>query len=186
VSFVGSVFPTARLSDTHAPVLAVIAKILRSKYLHREIREKGGAYGGFALYNTEDGLFGFGSYRDPHIRQTLRAFEGACDFIRSGDYNEEDITEAVLQVCSDIDKPMPPGMEARKAFYRELIGLTDTARQEYKERLLDLRRANVLATAERFFGVSANARSVAVISSEEKLNAANADGSGRPFVLKKI
>ena len=186
VSFVGSVFPTARLSDSHAPVLAVIAKILRSKYLHREIREKGGAYGGFALYNTEDGLFGFGSYRDPHIRQTLRAFEGACDYIRSGTYNEEDITEAVLQVCSDIDKPMPPGMEARKAFYRDLIGLTDDARQEYKERLLNLRRANVLATAERFFGVSATSRSVAVISSEEKLNAANADGNDRPFVLKKI
>ena len=27
-----------------------------AEYLHREIREKGGAYGGFALYNAEDGL----------------------------------------------------------------------------------------------------------------------------------
>ena len=42
VSFVAAVFPTVRLNHQDAPALAVIAKMLRSMYLHREIREKGG------------------------------------------------------------------------------------------------------------------------------------------------
>ena len=65
VSFVAQTFQTVRLGHPDSPALSVIAKMLRSMYLHREIREKGGAYGGFSLYNAEDGLFSFGSYRDP-------------------------------------------------------------------------------------------------------------------------
>jgi Zn-dependent M16 (insulinase) family peptidase len=67
VSFVASVFETKPLTHEHAPALAAISKMLRSLFLHREIREKGGAYGGFASYLPENGLFCFGSYRDPHI-----------------------------------------------------------------------------------------------------------------------
>jgi Zn-dependent M16 (insulinase) family peptidase len=84
VSFVAQTFPTVRLGHADSPALSVIAKLLRSMYLHREIREKGGAYGGFALYNAEDGLFSFGSYRDPHIVGTLKTYSRAADFIRSG------------------------------------------------------------------------------------------------------
>ena len=121
VSFVARTFETVRMEHADAPALAVISKILRSMYLHREVREKGGAYGGFALYNPEDGLFSFASYRDPHIVATLGAFDGAMAFIRSGDFTPEDIKEAVLQVCSEIDKPDPPGMAARKAFFRSTL-----------------------------------------------------------------
>ena len=91
--------------DPDAPTLAVLSKILRSLYLHREIREKGGAYGGFALYNSENGLFSLASYRDPHIVQTLKVYAAAADFVQSAPINDADIHEAILQVCSEIDKP---------------------------------------------------------------------------------
>ena len=42
VSFVASTFETVRLAHEDAPALSVISKILRSMYLHREIRERGG------------------------------------------------------------------------------------------------------------------------------------------------
>ena len=83
MSFVAQAFETVRMAHEDAPALSIISKILRSNYLHREIREKGGAYGGFALYNPEDGLFCFASYRDPHIVSTMRVYEKAADFIRS-------------------------------------------------------------------------------------------------------
>ena len=135
---VAQTFQTVRLGHDDSPALSVIAKMLRSMYLHREIREKGGAYGGFSLYNAEDGLFSFGSYRDPHIAGTLNVYAGAADFIRSGTFSEEDVKEAILQVCSEIDKPDPPGPAARKAFYRQLIGLSDKTRLRHKENLLKL------------------------------------------------
>jgi Zn-dependent M16 (insulinase) family peptidase len=87
VSFVAQAFTTVRMGHRDAPALAVIAKMLRSLYLHREIREKGGAYGGFAIYSSQEGIFSFGSYRDPNIRRTIKVFQEACDFILNGDYS---------------------------------------------------------------------------------------------------
>ena len=45
VSFVASTFKTVPMAHEDAPALFVVSKLLRSMYLHREIREKGGAYG---------------------------------------------------------------------------------------------------------------------------------------------
>jgi len=173
VSFVAQTFPTVRLGHADSPALSVIAKIARSMYLHREIREKGGAYGGFAIYNAEDGLFSFGSYRDPHIAGTLAVYDRAAEFIRSGRFSEEDVKEAILQVCSEIDKPDPPGPAARKAFFRRIIDLADETRRRHKERLLTLDRRSVMEVADRYFNDDSSNKSVAVISSRSQLEAAN-------------
>ncbi len=173
VSFVAQTVATVRLNHPDSPALAVIAKMLRSLYLHREIREKGGAYGGFALYNAEDGLFSFASYRDPHIVATLTVFNAASDFIRSGRFSEADVKEAILQVCSEIDKPDPPGPAARKAFFRQIVGLSDAMRLRHKTELLKLDRSAVMETAERYFGQPRPDKAVAVISSRDRLLAAN-------------
>ncbi|MCF8096132.1 MAG: insulinase family protein, partial [Desulfobacteraceae bacterium] len=138
VSFVARVVETMRLGHEDSPVLAVISKLLKSMFLHREIREKGGAYGGFSIYQMENGLFCFGSYRDPRIVNTLEVYEAAAEFINSGEYDMENIQEAILQVCSDIDRPDPPGQEAAKAFYRGLIGMSDELRREFKRGLLEV------------------------------------------------
>ena len=173
VSFVASAFQTVRMDHADAPALAVAAKMLRSLFLHREIREKGGAYGGFAVYNPEDGLFGFGSYRDPHIVATLAVYRRALEFIHSGDFSETDVKEAVLQVCSDIDKPDPPGPAARKAFYRRILKLSDDLRQGFKSGLLQLNRQSVMDAAGRHFEANADRQAVAVISGETQLSDAN-------------
>jgi len=183
VSFVALAFETVRMEHEDSAALSVISKILRSMYLHREIREKGGAYGGFALYSPEDGLFSFASYRDPHIISTLNAFEGAAAFIRSGHFSEEDVNEAVLQVCSEIDKPDPPGPAARKAFYRQIISLSDEMRIRFKTELLALTRSKVMQAAEQYFAVEDAQKAVAVISGEDQLNAANEKLAGQPLKL---
>jgi len=173
VSFVAQVFKTVRMDHPDAPALAAISRILRSLYLHREIREKGGAYGGFAMYNAEEGIFSFASYRDPNIRRTLDVYHNACGFITSGDYTEEDIKEAILQVCADIDKPDTPGPASIKAFYREILGLTDEKRRQFKESLLGLDRKSIISAAEKYFTISQAQKGTAVISSREQLEAAN-------------
>ncbi len=186
VSFVAQTFKTVRMQHEDAPALSVISKILRSMYLHREIREKGGAYGGFAVYNSEDGLFCFASYRDPHIVSTLKVYNHAFDFIRAGKYNNEDIKEAVLQICSEIDKPDPPGPAAKKAFYRKIVSLSDEARQDFKERLLALSKKKVTEAAEKYFLPGAEKQAVAVISGEQALKAANKKLAGFPLDLYRI
>jgi Zn-dependent M16 (insulinase) family peptidase len=187
VSFVAQALQCVRYDHEDAPALAVLAKLLRSLYLHREIREKGGAYGGFASYNPEDGLFAFGSYRDPHIRRTIDVYAGVADFIASGAYTEDDIQEAILQVCSEIDKPDPPGPASRKAFYRKLVGLEDDQRQRFKERLLALNRHTVGDAARRYLGrLDKERTATAVVSSKELLTKANQDLQDRPLTLYAI
>lgn len=186
VSYVASVLPVVRMVHADAPTLSVTAKLLRSMYLHREIREKGGAYGGFAIYNSEEGLFGFGSYRDPHILGTLAVYRTAAEFVRSGEFSQEDIKEAILQVCSEIDKPDPPGAAARKAFYRDLVGLSDEVRQAYKTRLLSISRQDVMAAGEKYFKDSESQSAVAVISGEEKLAQVNQNLGEEKLDLFKI
>jgi Zn-dependent M16 (insulinase) family peptidase len=186
VSFVAQTFETVRMNHEDAPALSVISKILRSMYLHREIREKGGAYGGFAIYNPEDGLFCFGSYRDPHVVRTLDVYRDAADFVRNSIFSDEDVKEAILQVCSEIDKPDPPGPAARKAFYRRIISLSDEMRHQFKSRLLKLTHKQVKTAAEKYFDSNADNHAVVVISGEEKLKAANEKLADNPLELHRI
>lgn len=186
ISFVAQTFKTVNMEHEDAPALSVISKILRSMYIHREIREKGGAYGGYASYNLENGLFCFASYRDPHIVSTLNVYEAARSFIRSGRYNDEDVKEAILQICSGIDKPDPPGPAARKAFYRKLVSLTDESRKRFKRKLLELTCKEVAGVAEKYFDGNRENWAVAVISGEDRLKEANKKIEGDPLELNRI
>jgi Zn-dependent M16 (insulinase) family peptidase len=125
------------------------------------------------LYSPEDGVFSFASYRDPHIRATLEAFRGSRAFVNSGSFGREDVKEAILQVCSEIDKPDPPGSAARKAFYRRLIGLSREQRVAFKERLLAVDTEMIARVARRWFPPDAGERNVAVIAGEVALGKAN-------------
>ncbi|MBU8848252.1 MAG: insulinase family protein [Desulfobacterales bacterium] len=186
VSFVGQSFKTVRITHEDSPGLAVISKILRSLYLHREIREKGGAYGGFAIYNTEEGIFSFGSYRDPHIARTLDIYKKACDFITNGDYTQTDVKEAILQVCSEIDKPETPGPAAMKAFYRDITKLDDDIRRQFKDSLLRLDKKRIQDIAGKYFTIDETQKGTAVISSRTNLEKANKQLSEKPLTLFKI
>lgn len=189
VSFVGQSFRTVRITHEDSPGLAVISKLLRSLYLHREIREKGGAYGGFAMYNTEEGIFSFGSYRDPHIKRTLDVYTDACDFIASGRYSPTDVKEAILQVCSDIDKPETPGPAAMKAFYRDITKLSDEIRKKFKDELLGMNKEKIQKIAEEYFQGDAREKGISVISSKTQLEQANQELEAEnrpPLTLHKI
>jgi len=185
VSFVAATFPTVCLGHKDAPALFVASKLIRSMYLHREIREKGGAYGGFAMYNPEDGIFSLASYRDPHIVNTLNVFDGVEDFMKSGVYDNEDVKEAILQACSEIDKPDSPGTRGKKAFYRKIIELTDDERKAFKEGILAVNRKKVADLAGTYFDVDSNKRAVAVISGETQLMEACREME-RPLKIHKI
>lgn len=185
VSFVGASMKTVTMKHEDAPGLAVISKILRSNYLHREIREKGGAYGGFAVYNSEDGNFSFGSYRDPHICNTLKVFEGAGRFLTDGSFTDDDVAESILQIASVIDKPDTPGTAAKKAFFRQILSLSDEMRMNYKKQLLSVDRDDIVRLSEKYFG-EVETLTASVISGNDKLEAANEKLGDKGFKIDRI
>jgi Zn-dependent M16 (insulinase) family peptidase len=56
---------------------------MSSNVLLKEIREKGGAYGGGSRFN-QNGVLSFFSYRDPHVLKTYEAFEKAIQWAVNG------------------------------------------------------------------------------------------------------
>ena len=190
VSFTAQSFKTVRIIHEDSASLSVISRLLRSLYLHREIREKGGAYGGFALYNSENGIFSFASYRDPNIQRTFDTYTKACDFIRQPDsYSDDDIKEAILQVCADIDKPETPGPASINAYYRNLVGLSDDIREDFKQKLLVTTKSDIKQAADKYFNPSySKEKGTVVISSKEMLDNANKDlkEGKKPFKINKI
>ncbi len=186
VSFVAYVFDAVRMEHENAPALAVLSKLLKSMYIHREIREKGGAYGGYSTYNSEDGLFSYASYRDPHIINTLKAYKEAPAFIVLGNFSNEDIKEAILQVCSEIDRPDPPGIAARKAFYRKIVSLSDELRERFKKGVLSVTKEKLMDVSKKYLNDADHRCGIAVISGEDKLISANEKLPDLPLKLYRI
>lgn len=127
--------------------LRITASLLTMKFLHKEIREKGGAYGSGAKLDF-GGVFYCYSYRDPYIRQTNNIFEKIGEWLlHRSNYRDEDIDEAKLQVFQSVDQPISPGDQGLKEF---LTKVDDDMRQEYRNRLLNVSRADIQLVAEKY------------------------------------
>ncbi len=145
VAFNVRFFKTVRYTDPDSPVMLVLANYLRDTFLHRELREKGGAYGGFAQAGVGSGTFYFGSYRDPNITRTYDVFDQAVRWVLDGDIDSEAVKEAILGACGDVDPLESPDIKGRREATNRATGFTREARERFKQRLLkvgadDLRR----------------------------------------------
>ncbi|MDG1220389.1 MAG: hypothetical protein P8P01_03170, partial [Schleiferiaceae bacterium] len=71
---------------------------LRNGYLHRVIREQGGAYGGGASQDNNIAAFRFYSYRDPRLSETMDDFYASLQWLAENDHQEAQLEEAILGV----------------------------------------------------------------------------------------
>lgn len=136
VNFCAKAYPTVPPGHPDAPVLQVLGDFLRNGYLHRAIREQGGAYGGGAGYHPDSGAFRFYSYRDPRLAETLADFDQALAWLHSADHPARTLEEAILGVISAIDKPGSPAGEAISAFFGTLFGRTPEYRRAFRQQVL--------------------------------------------------
>jgi presequence protease len=173
VSFVAASKSVPDLRSAEAPAMLVLSKLLGLDYLHKEIREKNGAYGCYARYDFMKGVLGFFSYRDPHIVSTLKTYFGAGDYVAKAKLDKKSITEAVLQICSEIDKPLAPAESAERDFMQTYTGLSFEMLQDFRKKIIAANVAEVRAVAQKYLSADIRDYSIAVISSKEKLTKAN-------------
>jgi Zn-dependent M16 (insulinase) family peptidase len=84
VNFCAKAYATVHESHADAPALMVLGPYLTNGFLHRSIREQGGAYGGGAGYSPNSGAMRFYSYRDPRLAETLVDFDRAAAWLVEG------------------------------------------------------------------------------------------------------
>ena len=134
---------TFPMHDPRTPVLHVLANILSSCYLHREVREKGGAYGASCV--VRNGALGMSSFYDPNTDATLAAFDGALQWAAAGQFEDRDLDEAKLSMFADIDAPETPSSVGTGEWIR---GLSVESRQEFRSKLLQCGRDDVAELAQ--------------------------------------
>ena len=149
VSYVARTYPVAAFPHEDSPALTALAALLESKFVHREVRETGGAYGGNVSYDSEEGMFTFLSYRDPNLRQTWDVYERAVQWAVEGRFNAEDVEEALLKVFSRLDKPLSPAGRASQDLSRRLKGVTPEMLNAYRRKLLAVRKDDLVEIAKK-------------------------------------
>jgi Zn-dependent M16 (insulinase) family peptidase len=169
VNFCARAYPTVPVQHTDAAALTVLGGFLRNGFLHRAIREQGGAYGGGASQDSGIAAFRFYSYRDPRLAETLQDFDAAVAWMLDARHEYRALEEAILGVIGSLDKPGSPAGEAKQHFHNRLFGRSHAQREQFRQRVLavgldDLRR--VAATYLR-----PELASTAVITSSSQLDA---------------
>ncbi|GFN99728.1 presequence protease, mitochondrial [Plakobranchus ocellatus] len=158
VNFVSQSFPAVRYTHKDFAPLNVLATLMSRKFLHREIREKGGAYGSGAIISP--GVFSFFSYRDPNSLATLDVFQRCVQWATSGEISGEDIDEAKLGVFQKIDKPVPPGSRGQTRF---VYDISDDMRQANRDRLFSVSEEDVRRVASTYLNEESCPNGVAIL-----------------------
>ncbi|KAK3854782.1 hypothetical protein Pcinc_038757 [Petrolisthes cinctipes] len=149
VNFAGMALPGVPYLHPDVGTLRVLPRLM-FRFLHREIREKGGAYGGGAMA-TPGGPFCFYSYRDPHSTQTLATFSDAVEWVLAGNFNERDVEEAKLGTFQNIDAPVSPGAQGTRRF---LAGITDQYFSEHRQLVLDTTPQDLVTVARTYLSLA--------------------------------
>lgn len=151
VNFCAKAFPTVPSGHDDNATLHVLAGFLRNGFLHRAIREQGGAYGGGASQDANSASFRFFSYRDPRLEETLADFDASIKWLLNEKHAEHQLEEAILGVIASMDKPPSPAGEAKQAFYNRLFHRNLEHRMAFRRRVLATSLEDLRRVAELYF-----------------------------------
>jgi Zn-dependent M16 (insulinase) family peptidase len=165
VAFTAMGTRTSAYRDAGVAELMLSTELLENVFLHKEVREKGGAYGSGASYMPTTGNYHFYAYRDPHLKRTLEAFRKGIDTIGSGAFTEKDLEEAKLGLIAAMDTPVPPGGRAIVAYAWLRAERTYEERQQLREQILNATCAQVAAAVKQHLA-PALFRTVSCLGSE--------------------
>ncbi len=146
VHFVAKAIPAIPYSHEDSPSLLVLSQLVSSLFLHKQIREKGGAYGGGLTFSS---ALSFYSYRDPHFSETLQTFEDTRNFLANGanEVTDRDIMEAKLKIFASLDQPVSPSNRGMGYFKTRV---TDEMKAQRRDRLFKVDRTHLEEAGKKY------------------------------------
>lgn len=128
--------------------LMVLGQLLSSGFLHKSIREKGGAYGCGSSHGM-DGLFSFSSFYDPNSSKTLQTYAESVDLACKGNFEILDVDEALLSMFGSIDSPQEIHQKGSGSFF---YGTSNEDRQHMRNRLFEVNKQTIVDAANKHLG----------------------------------
>ena len=131
----------------YAGPLCVAAKILSRGYLHKAIREIGGAYGtGMRVYPS--GLVECYTYRDPSPVSSIETIRGVGAGLRAFAASGEALDRTIIATVASLDPFLSPSAEASRVADLLVNGRTLEDVEQLRREVLATSREDLLAFAE--------------------------------------
>jgi Zn-dependent M16 (insulinase) family peptidase len=151
-SYAGAAFVHGRsYMSREQQALRLGLQILKSEYLHTQIRELGGAYG-VTTEATMGGIAGgiaLATYRDPSPQRSLEVFNRLGEWLsKPANVTQQRLDEAKLRLFGSIDHPVTCSSYGSK---KRLSGLTEEGEQRIRDMLLDISVTDVLSLSASVF-----------------------------------
>ncbi len=151
--------------------LRVLNNVLSNDFLHREIREKGGAYGAFSNFSLAGNMY-FCSYRDPNLRETLDIYDRVPAFLRGFECGKRDFEKYIIGDISSLDYPKTPEGMGAQADEDYITGFTQDDRQQIRDEVLSTHVEDIRAYADMIDAILSK-RHYCVFGNEAKLREAS-------------
>jgi Zn-dependent M16 (insulinase) family peptidase len=170
VQYCAAAYPAPVVDHPDTAALMVLGPYLRNGFLHRALREQGGAYGGGAGYDGNACAFRFHSYRDPRLAETFEDFQASIDWVINTPQEAFQLEEAILGLMGAMDRPSSPAGEAIGACHSLLHGRTPEQRRALRQSLLAVTTDDLQRVAKTYLKPELCQRSVvAPYGKEEEL-----------------
>lgn len=167
VNFCAKAYPSVPVNHPDSAALTVLGPFLRNGFLHRSIREQGGAYGGGASQDSSIAAFKFYSYRDPRLQETLDDFDASLQWLQQHEHTAQSLEEAILGIIGSLDKPASPAGEAKLAFQNKLFDRSPEQRRRFRQGIIAVSIADLQRVAKEY--LIPEKASIAVIGSEKTI-----------------
>ncbi|MGQ9549958.1 MAG: insulinase family protein [Roseiflexus sp.] len=150
----------------------VVTRYLMTTWLWEQIREQGGAYGGFCSFDPRSGMFSYTSYRDPNLLRTIEVYDRSADFLRRLELSEKELTRAIIGVIAELDAYQLPDARGFTSMARSIVGEDDAYRQQIRDEVLSTTPDDFREFADVLDALRENAALVAM-GNEDTITAAN-------------
>ena len=180
------VMPAPHLAHPDVPLLQLGVYLAGFDYFLPEIRFKGNAYGAGIRHDDTLGTLCLSSFFDPSIVETLAVFNRLRDHVATRQWSQTDIDRAIIGSAKDAEKPIRPAEATGSALMRHVRGDSDDLRETRYGATLRATPESVKETMLRVVDANEPHSAVCVVSSREKLEAANQRLGDQPLAVSEI
>ena len=150
----------------------VLKRALTVNYLLENIRLKGGAYGCFCHYNNNDNSLILTSYRDPHLKNTLKTFQNLPNFLRDLSMSKKEFLRLLIGSIGALDSPLSQYNKGIKSLQMYWQGRQWSDLQQEREEVLSTSLDAIKSYIQVFEDFTQESR-YAIFGSSKKINENN-------------
>ncbi|OPZ27273.1 MAG: Peptidase M16C associated [Lentisphaerae bacterium ADurb.BinA184] len=184
VAHCAQLIPAVHCSHPDATLLTLAMSMLKVDYMVSELRFKGNAYGASCSY--DGATISLSTYADPHITRTFDVFAKLPDYIREVDWQDVDVARGIIATAKYALEPIRPEEATGWALSRRLTGETREVREARYAQLLAATPAEVKRAVLAVLEAGMPRAPLGVLSSREKIEAANREMPGREFEVRDV